>query len=216
MRSGPSLAEAGGWWCCSRAPRAFRKAGESSAGSPSSSTSESGRGRAHRPVFRLARFAIKAAFGDVAESYSLAASDVAGIYFPVTDAWLFAWNRDPALPLYWIDGFHPSEQGSYLAALVIVAVLTGRSPVGMPAHIVRPDGHELSIPEDKASLLQDAAAAAVAAWAPTAAAQGRPFRVIANKSARPRTAFGLRTALIHQADLNWAMIPFRGFHQRRT
>jgi hypothetical protein len=108
----------------------------------------------------------KAAFGDVAQSYSLAASDVKGIYFPVTDGWLFAWNRNPALPLYGSDGFHPSEQGSYLAALVIVAVLTGRSPVGMPARVVRPDGHELSIPEDKASLLQDAAAAAVAAYAP--------------------------------------------------
>ncbi|HZR11135.1 MAG TPA: SGNH/GDSL hydrolase family protein [Myxococcales bacterium] len=104
-------------------------------------------------------------FGDVAESYSLAASDVGGIYLPVTDAWLLAWKRDPSLPLYSSDGFHPSEQGSYLAALVIVSVLTARPAVGMPARVMRPDGHELAIPADAAAVLQQAAAEAVAAYA---------------------------------------------------
>jgi len=66
----------------------------------------------------------QAAFPAVAQSYSLAASDVSGIYLPVTKAWLDAWARDPSLPLYGPDGFHPSEHGSYLAALVIAGVLT--------------------------------------------------------------------------------------------
>ena len=48
---------------------------------------------------------------------ALAASDVDGIYFPVTDALVFARAKDPSLGLYSSDGFHPSEQGSYLAAL---------------------------------------------------------------------------------------------------
>ena len=104
------------------------------------------------------------AFGDVAESYSLAAADVGGIYLPVTDAWLLAWKRDPSLRLYSSDGFHPSEQGSYLAALVIVGVLTARSPLGMPARVTRPSGQELSIPAGVATVLQEAAAEAVASY----------------------------------------------------
>jgi hypothetical protein len=104
-------------------------------------------------------------FPEVAESYSLAASDVGGIYLPVTDAWTLAWQRDSSLRLYSADGFHPSEQGSYLSALVIAGVLTAQSPVGMAAHVVRPSGHELSIPPDLAGVLQGAAAAAVAAYA---------------------------------------------------
>jgi hypothetical protein len=104
-------------------------------------------------------------FGDVAESYSLAASDVGGIYFPVTDAWLRAWNRDPSLPLYSSDGFHPSEQGSYLAALVIAGVLTAKSPQGMPARVMRPSGRELVLPAETAAVLQAAAAEAIASSA---------------------------------------------------
>jgi hypothetical protein len=104
----------------------------------------------------------KAVFPDVAESYSLAASDVSGIYLPVTQAWLEAWERDPTLPLYAADDFHPSEHGSYLAALVIAGVLTGVSPSGMPSRVVRPSGQELSLPPQMASVLQAAAAAAIA------------------------------------------------------
>ena len=104
-------------------------------------------------------------FEDVAQSYSLAADDVGGIYFPVTQAWQLALQREPSLRLYSSDGFHPSEQGSYLAALVMVGVLTGRSPLGMPARVVRPAGTEVSIPQETASALQDAASAAIAAYA---------------------------------------------------
>jgi hypothetical protein len=93
------------------------------------------------------------------------ASDVDGIYFPVTDALVFARAKDPSLGLYSSDGFHPSEQGSYLAALVIVSVLTARSAIGMPARLLRPDGHEVSIQAAAAAQLQEAAAAAVTAYA---------------------------------------------------
>jgi hypothetical protein len=105
-------------------------------------------------------------FADVAESYSLAAFDVAGIYLPVTDAWVRARAKDGSLGLYSSDGFHPSEQGSYLAALVIVSVFTGRSAVGLPVRLVRPDGHEIAIPPPAAAVLQEAAAEAVSANPP--------------------------------------------------
>jgi hypothetical protein len=108
----------------------------------------------------------QSAFPAVAESYSLAAADVGGIYFPVTQAWLNAWERDPSLPLYSADGFHPGAQGSYLAALVIAAVLTGAPPQSMPERVVRPDGTALSIPADAATILKVAAAAAISAPSP--------------------------------------------------
>jgi len=108
----------------------------------------------------------QAAFPAVAESYSLAATDVGGIYLPVTRAWLKAWDGDPSLPLYGPDGFHPSAQGSYLAALVITGVLTGSSPQTMPGRVVRPDGTVLSIPEPAATALRAAADAAIAARLP--------------------------------------------------
>ena len=67
-------------------------------------------------------------FDEVRESYSLAAADVGCVYLPVNEAWSLAWDRQSTLCLYSSDGFHPSEEGSYLAALVMVGVLAGASP----------------------------------------------------------------------------------------
>ena len=39
--------------------------------------------------------------------------------------------RKPALELFQGDGFHPTPTGSYLAALVIYAGLTGRDVTGL-------------------------------------------------------------------------------------
>jgi hypothetical protein len=105
------------------------------------------------------------AFWDVAESYSLAAQDVGGIYLPATQAWLEAWNRDPSLKLYAADGYHPSQQGTYLSALVIAGVLTGVSPDAMPSRIPFASGGELVIPEPAATVLRAAATAAVSSSA---------------------------------------------------
>jgi hypothetical protein len=104
----------------------------------------------------------QSAFGDVAASYAAAAADVGGIYLPVTQAWLLAWEEDPSLALYSEDGFHPSAQGSYLAAMVIVSVLTGVPPAQMSAQVVRPGGGALTIPPAVAAVLRTAAAAAIA------------------------------------------------------
>ena len=104
-------------------------------------------------------------FGDfdrVAESYTLAAADVDGLLLPVGDAWRAAWRRDPDLALYGPDDFHPSVAGSYLAALVMHARLSGTSPVGAPAR-VRVGGVVLGVDDATAAVLQDAAAEAIAA-----------------------------------------------------
>jgi hypothetical protein len=83
-------------------------------------------------------------------SYATAASDVGAILIAAGDAWREAWRRDASLGLYGSDGFHPTLAGSYLAALVSYQAFFGRTPIGLPP---------LGLPDDRARLLQEAAAA---------------------------------------------------------
>lgn len=80
-------------------------------------------------------------FDRVIESYTVAAQDIDARLLPVGAAWREAWKRDPRLALYGADGFHPSERGSWLAALVIYCGLTGRAPedVRLPRGFPIPD-----------------------------------------------------------------------------
>ena len=87
------------------------------------------------------------------------------VYLPVTRAWLEAWRRDSSLPLYSSDSFHPSAMGSYLAAVAIYGVLSGRSPLGLPATLHTTSGVDVAIPAATARLLQEAAGAANAQFA---------------------------------------------------
>jgi hypothetical protein len=96
-------------------------------------------------------------FDRVCESYRLAAQRVGGLLLPAGEAWRAAWRRDPAIALWSPDGLHPTAAGSYLAALVVFAGLFGKTPVGLPA---------LGLPAARASLLQEAAAEAVAPPSP--------------------------------------------------
>ena len=100
----------------------------------------------------------RADFDAAIESYTLAAQDVSGTLFPVASAWLAAWRRDAALPLYSADGLHPSVAGSYLAALVMYAALYDRSPVGLPARVRLISGSEIGVTPAVAAVLQAAAA----------------------------------------------------------
>lgn len=54
---------------------------------------------------------------------------------PVGAAWLRARRDAPEIELYAPDGAHASPAGTYLAACVFFRVLTGRSPVGLPARL---------------------------------------------------------------------------------
>lgn len=96
-------------------------------------------------------------FDRSAESYRIAADSVHALLFPVGDAWRAAWKRDASLQLYASDGLHPSTEGTYLAALVIVQRLTGRSPLGMPASLAFDDGTRFVINPAHAATLQQAA-----------------------------------------------------------
>ena len=97
-------------------------------------------------------------FQNVIDSYTLAASDVDGMLFPVGAAWLAVWKRDPSVQLYSADGLHPSVAATYLAAAVMYAKLYGRSPVGLPASLHLSTGANVSIPKALAAILQSAAA----------------------------------------------------------
>jgi len=101
-------------------------------------------------------------FDRVNESYTLAATDVNGMLFPVGEAWRAAWRRNPNLELYAADGLHPSGYGSYIGALVITSMLLDKSPVGMPARLTLRSGATLMIPTTDAAVLQEAAAEAIA------------------------------------------------------
>jgi hypothetical protein len=68
------------------------------------------------------------AYLDVADELGVAVA-------PVGFAWTTAIRRAVAADLYSADGAHPSPAGSYLAACVLYAALTGLSPSGAPAVI---------------------------------------------------------------------------------
>lgn len=106
----------------------------------------------------------RGAFVDVSRSYQLAAEAVDGVLLPVGEAWRAAWDEDPDLPLYSLDGFHPSLLGSVVAALVIYGELYGRSPVGLPARFDRPGGSPVEMSPELAALVQRAADRAIRAF----------------------------------------------------
>ena len=99
------------------------------------------------------RFAV---FDDVRDSYRAAADDVGGLFFPAGEAWRTAWASDPQLPLYGPDGYHPSELGTYLAALVVYEGITGKDSRALPDQAIVA-GHDLSVAGSRVRLLQDAA-----------------------------------------------------------
>lgn len=101
------------------------------------------------------------ALPDVIRSYANAAKAADAELYPAGLAWQAAWRRNPRLPLYGPDGFHPSPLGTYLTALVVLAGLTGEPPIGLPFRIDRPD-FQLDVSAARATLLHDAAAEALA------------------------------------------------------
>ena len=106
-------------------------------------------------------------FPRAAESYRLAAEDVGGLYAPVANAWVAAWDREASLELY-SDGLHANHNGSYLAALVIYSRIFGKSPVGLPSTLPLRGGGTFNVSPTVNALLQEAAWAAVQPTLPAA------------------------------------------------
>jgi hypothetical protein len=70
-------------------------------------------------------------------AYFKIAEALKALVAPVGPAWARVRRERPKLKLFANDGSHPTPAGTYLAACVFFAVLTGRSPVGLPAKVVR-------------------------------------------------------------------------------
>ena len=87
------------------------------------------------------------------DSHAEAASASDATLLPVAAAWRAALRRDSRLELYGPDGFHPSQLGTRLAALVVYAGLTGADPARLP----------LEVDDTVAPVLRAAAAEALAA-----------------------------------------------------
>jgi hypothetical protein len=64
----------------------------------------------------------------LAEGYSELGAELSAPVAPVGLAWAEALQRQPALDLWDGDGEHPNAAGSYLAACVFYAMLSGRNP----------------------------------------------------------------------------------------
>jgi len=81
----------------------------------------------------------RGALTEVIASYRRAAASAKAELLPGGDAWRRAWHCEPGTPLYGRDGFHPSELGTYTAALVVYGRLF-KAPLmgGTPPPGVRP------------------------------------------------------------------------------
>ena len=66
----------------------------------------------------------------LAEAYTIAGNDNNALVIPAGLAFARAVSKQPELNLYAADKRHPSLAGTYLAACVVFAAFTGRSPVG--------------------------------------------------------------------------------------
>jgi hypothetical protein len=96
------------------------------------------------------------AFEQVRISYQQAAQAVDGLFLPAGEAWRAAWGNNADLPLYGPDGFHPSELGTYLTALVVYEGITGHDARALPDKAFA-GGRPLSVTESIVRLLQQAA-----------------------------------------------------------
>jgi hypothetical protein len=92
----------------------------------------------------------------VRAAYRDAAAAVHGILAPAGDAFELALADDPSLPLFQPDGYHPSVEGSWLAAVVLLARVRGIDP-----RTLAPLIPGSSLPAERVRRLQQAAARAL-------------------------------------------------------
>lgn len=104
------------------------------------------------------------AFDVVRQSYQQAADAVAGLFLPGGEAWRAVLAANPELPLYGPDGFHPTELGTYLTALVVYEGITGHDARSLPRRAVVA-AHPLVLPDGTILFLQRVAHETVARFA---------------------------------------------------
>jgi hypothetical protein len=99
---------------------------------------------------------------------SIAQREVACVA-PIGQAWDLALQRHPSLRLHADDGNHSNPAGAYLAALIIVATITGSSPLDVPPM------PQFVVDVDTQALLRPIAAETVQVWPPHAWCPSDPY-----------------------------------------
>ena len=89
------------------------------------------RERGGRPALYMVWPPLGGDWDAVTRAYTDAAVAVNGMLLPAGEAIRTIHSELPSVPLFAADQFHPSREGTYLAALVIVGGLTGRSTEGL-------------------------------------------------------------------------------------
>jgi hypothetical protein len=89
----------------------------------------------------------------LAEAYRAVGEAIGARVAPVGLAWAAAMAAQSGLVLHVEDRSHPNPLGSYLAACVFFAVLTGRSPEGLPVAINTSQG-AVTLAPAKAAIAQ--------------------------------------------------------------
>jgi hypothetical protein len=97
-------------------------------------------------------------FDGVSDSYTTAAEIANGVLLPAGDVWRAAWERDAGLPFYGPDNFHPSQLGSYAAALTMAVVFSDQDPADFPDRFETPGGLLVDVDADRAQIIKAAVA----------------------------------------------------------
>ena len=94
----------------------------------------------------------------ITQAYRTIGEELHALVAPVDDAWTIVAAERPEIPLWQNDGSHPTEQGTFLAANVLVATVFHEIPQGL--------GTRGRVPEVRVNALQQAAARATLGAAP--------------------------------------------------
>jgi hypothetical protein len=95
----------------------------------------------------------------ITREYDAIAKDLNALVARVGPAWERVLEQRPDLKLHMEDRSHPTPAGTYLAACVFYATITGDSPDGLPATVTTANGKTISLDPADAKVLQRAAAA---------------------------------------------------------
>lgn len=102
-------------------------------------------------------------FDAVRQSYRLAAQQVGGMFIPAGEAWRAAAARIPSLGLYAGDGFHPSDIGTYMTAIVHFEMFYNRPATDLPDTAIV-NGKRVPLDPPTVRLMQEAAHETVLLW----------------------------------------------------
>ncbi len=108
------------------------------------------------------------AFDAVRDSYHAAAEHVDGTFIPAGEAFRVLHERHPEMEPYGPDGFHPSELGTVVSALVVVRTLLGVRVTGLPSVLdAGGDTPRVTLTDEQARVLTSLADSVGGAWAST-------------------------------------------------